>query len=149
MQEETGRREKMRVALKLIALVLLLGVFLPSQAANVQIEEYPPKKPAKKLRVRLTAYWCGQDPDTSRFKSSTGYTLKSGRTCAVDPRIIPYGSTVIVGGKEFKAIDTGSAVVAKKASGGKLPVVDLFFKTERQALLALDNMPKHTWVEIK
>jgi 3D (Asp-Asp-Asp) domain-containing protein len=138
-----------RVVVKLIILLLCVGIFLPSQAANVQIEGYPPKKPAKKLKVRLTAYWCGQDPDTSRFKSSTGYTLKSGRTCAVDPRIIPYGSTVIVEGKEFKAIDTGSAVVTKKASRGRLPVVDLFFKTEKQALLALDNMPTHTWVEIK
>ena len=129
-----------------IAIAMLFSI--PTLASNVMIEMQH-KKPSKKLKVRLTAYWCGQDPDTSRFKSSTGYTLKSGRTCAVDPRIIPYGSTVVVEGKEFKAIDTGSAVVTKKASGGKLPIVDLFFKTEKQALLALNNMPKHTWVEIK
>jgi 3D (Asp-Asp-Asp) domain-containing protein len=129
-----------------IAIAMLFSI--PTLASNVMIEMQP-KKPTKKIKVRLTAYWVGQDPDTSRFKSSTGYTLKSGKSCAVDPRIIPYGSTVIVEGKEFKAIDTGSAVVAKKASGGKLPIVDLFFKTEKQALLALNNMPKHTWVEIK
>ncbi len=139
----------MRAVLKLVVLALCVGIFLPSQAANVQVEEQPPKKPAKKLKVRLTAYWCGQDPDTSRFKSSTGYTLKSGRSCAVDPKIIPYGSTVVVGGKEFKAIDTGTAVIAKKASRGRLPVVDLFFKTERQAMIALNNMPTHPWVEIR
>jgi 3D (Asp-Asp-Asp) domain-containing protein len=138
-----------RVVVKLIILLLCVGIFLPSQAANVQIEGYPPKKPAKKLKVRLTAYWCGQDPDTSRFKSSTGYTLKSGRSCAVDPKIIPYGSTVVVDGKEFKAIDTGTAVIAKKASHGRLPVVDLFYKTKRQAMVALNNMPTHAWVEIK
>jgi len=129
-----------------IAIAMLFSI--PTLASNVMIEMQL-KKPTKKIKVRLTAYWVGQDPDTSRFKSSTGYTLKSGKSCAVDPRIIPYGSTVIVEGKEFKAIDTGSAVVAKKASGGKLPIVDLFFKTEKQALLALNNMPKHTWVEIK
>ena len=95
-----------------IALAMLFSV--PTLASNVMIEMQP-KKPTKKIKVRLTAYWCGQDPDTSRFKSSTGYTLKSGRTCAVDPRIIPYGSTVVIDGKEFKAIDTGTAVVAKKA----------------------------------
>ena len=129
-----------------IAIAMLFSI--PTLASNVMIEKEL-KKPTKKLKVRLTAYWCGQDPDTSRFKSSTGYTLKSGRTCAVDPKIIPYGSTVIIDGKEFKAIDTGTAVVAKKASHGKLPVVDLFYKTERQAMVALDNLPSHPWVEIR
>lgn len=129
-----------------IALAMLFSI--PSLASNVMIEMQP-KKPTKKIKVRLTAYWCGQDPDTSRFKSSTGYTLKSGRSCAVDPRIIPYGSTVVIEGKEFKAIDTGTAVVAKKASRGKLPVVDLFYKTEKQAMFALNNLPMHPWVEIK
>ena len=121
---------------------------VPTLASNVMIDMQP-KKPTKKIKVRLTAYWVGQDPDTSRFQSSTGYTLKSGRTCAVDPRIIPYGSTVVIDGKEFKAIDTGTAVIAKKASRGKLPVVDLFYKTERQAMVALGNMPMHPWVEIR
>jgi 3D (Asp-Asp-Asp) domain-containing protein len=129
-----------------IALAMLFSI--PTLASNVMIE-IQPKKPAKKLKVRLTAYWIGQDPDTSKFRSSTGYTLRSGRTCAVDPKIIPYGSTVIIDGKEFKAIDTGTAVIAKKASRGKLPVVDLFYKTERQAMVALGNMPMHPWVEIR
>ena len=124
--------------------MLLLPTLLASNAGDG-----PKVRPVKRIKVRLTAYWCGQDPDTSRFKSSTGYTLKSGRTCAVDPRIIPYGSIVVVDGKEFKAIDTGTAVVAKKASHGKLPVVDLFYKTERQAMVALNNMPMHPWVEIR
>jgi len=129
-----------------IALAMLFSI--PTLASNVMIEMQL-KKPAKKLKVRLTAYWIGQDPDTSKFRSSTGYTLKSGKTCAVDPKIIPYGSTVIIDGKEFKAIDTGTAVIAKKASRGKLPVVDLFYKTERQAMVALGNMPMHPWVEIR
>ena len=129
-----------------IALAMLFSV--PTLASNVMIEMQP-KKPTKKIKVRLTAYWCGQDPDTSRFKSSTGYTLKPGKSCAVDPKIIPYGSTVVINGKEFKAIDTGTAVVSKKASREKLPVVDLFFKTERQAMLALNQFPVHPWVEIK
>jgi len=128
-----------------IALAMLFSV--PTLASNVMIETQL-KKPTRKIKVRLTAYWTGQDPDTSRFRSSTGYTLKSGRSCAVDPKIIPYGSTVVIDGKEFKAIDTGTAVVAKKASRGKLPVVDLFYKTEKQAMVALGNMPMHPWVEV-
>jgi len=130
-----------------IVMALSMLLSFPVVASNVMVQPEP--KPAKKIKVRITAYWCGQDPDTSRFKSSTGYTLKSGRTCAVDPRIIPYGSTVVVNGKEFKAIDTGTDVIRKKASNGKLPVVDLFYKTERQAMVALDNLPMHPWVEIR
>jgi hypothetical protein len=130
-----------------MALSMLLS--FPILASNVIIEPEPKSKPLKRLKVRVTAYWCGQDPDTSRFRSSTGYTLKSGRTCAVDPKIIPYGSTVVINGKEFKAIDTGTDVIRKKASQGKLPVVDLFYKTEKQAMVALDNLPMHPWVEIR
>ena len=129
-------------------LLTLTMLLLPTVLA-LNAGDGPKVPPVKKIKVRLTAYWCGQDPDTSRFKSSTGYTLKSGRSCAVDPRIIPYGSIVVVNGKEFRAIDTGTAVVAKKASHGKLPVVDLFYKTERQAMVALGNMPMHPWVEIR
>jgi hypothetical protein len=135
--------------LRIVVIALTMLMWLPGMASNVMIQPEPPKKPSKRLKVRLTAYWCGQDPDTSRFKSSTGYTLKSGKTCAVDPKVIPYGSIVVVDGKEYKAIDTGTAVIQKKASRGKLPVVDLFFKTEKQAMVALDNLPMHPWVEIR
>jgi len=135
--------------IRTIVMALSMLLSFPILASNVIIDPEPKSKPSKKIKVRVTAYWCGQDPDTSRFKSSTGYTLKSGRTCAVDPKIIPYGSTVVINGKEFKAIDTGTDVIRKKASRGKLPVVDLFYKTEKQAMVALDNMPTHPWVEIR
>jgi 3D (Asp-Asp-Asp) domain-containing protein len=135
--------------IRIIAMAISMLLSFPIVASNVIIEPEPKSKPSKKLKVRVTAYWCGQDPDTSRFRSSTGYTLKSGRSCAVDPRIIPYGSTVVIDGKEFKAIDTGTDVIRKKASHGKLPVVDLFYKTEKQAMVALDNLPMHPWVEIR
>ena len=57
-----------------------------------------------------------------------------GQTIAVDPKVIPYGSLVQVArdpeGKDvvgtFTAHDTGSAVVAKKASGGRKPVIDFY-----------------------
>jgi hypothetical protein len=135
--------------IRTIVMALSMLLSFPILASNVIIDPEPKSKPSKKIKVRVTAYWCGQDPDTSRFRSSTGYTLKSGRTCAVDPKIIPYGSTVVINGKEFKAIDTGTDVIRKKASRGKLPVVDLFYKTEKQAMVALDNMPTHPWVEIR
>jgi 3D (Asp-Asp-Asp) domain-containing protein len=131
----------------ILAMVLLCSV--PTLASNVMIEMEPPKKPAKKLKVRITAYWPGQDYWTSRYKSSTGYTLKPGKSCAVDPRIIPYGSTVTINGREFKAIDTGSAVISKKASKGKYPIVDLFFNCERTAMRELAKIPRYAIVEVR
>jgi 3D (Asp-Asp-Asp) domain-containing protein len=90
--------------------------------------------------ARLTAYWVGEDPYTSRHLSSTGVHLHVGH-CAVDPTIIPYGSVVEIPGVGiFLAVDTGSAVVSRtaarvaghnKAERGAL-VIDLFFETQAE-----------------
>lgn len=46
--------------------------------------------------------------------TSTGATAKEGRTIAVDPSIIPYGSEIMIDGKTYIAEDTGSALIGKK-----------------------------------
>jgi len=125
----------------------LLGCLVLTIQPTVEVHHQP--KPNKKIKVRLTAYWVGQDQWTNKLQSSTGRRLISGRSCAVDPKVIPYGSTLIVEGKEFVAIDTGTAVLSRKASNGRYPVVDLFYKSEKQAMLALDNLPTYAWVELK
>lgn len=100
----------------------------------------------KILTVRLTVYWArGGDTDyySSKKKSSTGYTLRQGESIAVDPRIIPYRKEVIIPNVGVvKAVDTGSAVVAKKASNGKLPVIDVFFEHKKDAMLFANRYPK-------
>lgn len=134
---------------RIVALAIAVLLAAPIQVESVLLYPNPEVKPVKKMKVRVTAYWVGQDEWTNKLQSSTGQRLISGRSCAVDPRVIPYGSTVVIGNREFKAIDTGTAVVTRKASRGTLPVVDLFFKTERQAMAALDNLPSHPWAEIR
>jgi 3D (Asp-Asp-Asp) domain-containing protein len=98
------------------------------------------------LTVRLTVYWArgsGTDSDSRRMRSSTGYTLKQGDSIAVDPRIIPYESDVIIPNVGLvKAVDTGSAVKGKVASGGKLPVIDVFFLNKTDAERFANNNPK-------
>ena len=98
------------------------------------------------LTVRLTVYWAkggGTDSDSSRLRSSTGYTLKQGDSIAVDPRIIPYKSDVIIPNIGLvRAVDTGTAVKQKTASCGKLPVIDVFFTNKRDALIFANNNPK-------
>ena len=50
--------------------------------------------------------------------TSTGVIAKEGRTIAVDPTVIPYGTKVIVNNHEYIAEDCGSAVKGK--------VIDIF-----------------------
>jgi 3D (Asp-Asp-Asp) domain-containing protein len=104
------------------------------------------KSDYKVLTVRLTVYWArgsGTDADSRRMRSSTGYTLKQGDSIAVDPRIIPYDKEVIIPNVGLvRAVDTGTAVKDKVASGGKLPVIDVFFVNKSDAIDFADSHPK-------
>ena len=112
------------------------GTFIPKSGSG----DY------KMLTVRLTVYWArgsGTDADSRRMRSSTGHTLKQGDSIAVDPRIIPYNKEVIIPNVGLvKAVDTGSAVIGKVASGGKMPVIDVFFVNKSDAIDFADTYPK-------
>jgi hypothetical protein len=91
--------------------------------------------------ARLTAYWTEEDPWTARHESSTGVRLHEGH-CAVDPKLIPYGSLVQIPGMgSYVAVDTGSAVISRQAALGSgqnaaqrnALVVDLFFEKRSEA----------------
>lgn len=78
--------------------------------------------------------------------------------CAVDPQVIPYGSVVRVHGVgDFWAVDTGSAVRARRAAQrlGRTKeereaiVVDLFFPTRAEALAMSRRIPRFTMVSWK
>src|ERR1700726_273696 len=87
--------------------------------------------------VRVTSYWASEG---SKF-ASTGRRLRPGH-CAVDPKRIPYGSKVVFPDTVCTAVDTGTAVVSRKAarlcgrtaSQLKAIVVDRFFETKREAV---------------
>jgi 3D (Asp-Asp-Asp) domain-containing protein len=118
------------------------GTFIPKTDSS----EY------KVITVRLTVYWArggGTDADSSRMRSSTGYTLKQGDSIAVDPRIIPYDKEVIIPNVGLvRAVDTGTAVKDKVASGGKMPVIDVFFVNKSDAIDFADTHPKIVKVAI-
>jgi 3D (Asp-Asp-Asp) domain-containing protein len=88
------------------------------------------------ILARVTSYWAGEG---SKF-ASTGGRLRPGH-CAVDPNRIPYGSKVVFPDRACTAVDTGSAVISRKAarlcgrtaSQLKAIVVDRFFDTKREA----------------
>ena len=87
--------------------------------------------------ARVTSYWAGEGPKYA----STGRRLCAGH-CAVDPKRIPYGSKVVFPDRACTAVDTGPAVISRKAarlcartaSQLKAIVVDRFFETKREAM---------------
>jgi 3D (Asp-Asp-Asp) domain-containing protein len=89
--------------------------------------------------ARVTSYWA--DEGGSGKYASTGARLRPGH-CAVDPKRIPYGTKVVFPDRACTAVDTGPAVVSRKAarlcgrtaSQLKAIVVDRFFETKREAM---------------
>jgi len=135
------------LTMKKAILLLAISILGSVQGANIMIET--PRPPAKKtIKARITAYWLGEDE--FGYKSSTGKRLVSGKSCAVDPKIIPYGTTLLIEGKAYHAHDTGTAVIDRTASGkSRLPVIDLFYATERQAKRELARVGRTALVEIQ
>jgi 3D (Asp-Asp-Asp) domain-containing protein len=135
------------LTMKKAIIILAITLLCSSQAANIMIET-PRPPPKKTIKARITAYWLGEDE--FGWKSSTGKRLVSGKSCAVDPRLIPYGTKLIIEGKTYHAHDTGTAVISRKASGkSRLPVVDLFYASERQARRELARVGRTAVVEIQ
>jgi 3D (Asp-Asp-Asp) domain-containing protein len=109
--------------------------------------------------ARVTVYWAsgggGSDRWTRRHVCSTGVRLAAGH-CAVDPRRIPYGSKVTLPDATLVAVDTGSAVISRKAArrSGRTAsersalVVDRFFETKQQALSWARRNPYFMFVRV-
>lgn len=111
--------------------IACLWILFPA-TGNLKADEklfIPPQ--AKPVKVRLTTYHRNEDYWTRRLKSASGYTLKEGISVAGDPKIFPYGTKIYIEGVGIRKVhDTGTAVISKKASKGKLPIVDIFFMRE-------------------
>jgi hypothetical protein len=90
------------------------------------------------LLARVTVYWPGEGEPHA---CSNGARLRAGH-CAVDPKKIPYGSKVYFPDGPCLAIDTGPAVVNRKAarlSGHNSRernalVIDRYFESKEEAL---------------
>lgn len=88
--------------------------------------------------ARVTVYWHGEGQQRACWN---GAPLRTG-DCAVDPRKIPYGSKVAFDDVACTAVDSGPAVVSRKAarvSGRTVSernalVIDRFFETKGEAL---------------
>ena len=67
---------------------------------------------------------CGQWSDGITY---TGTTATEGRTIAVDPKVIPLGSTVVIGGQEYIAEDVGGSIKGNR--------IDVFMESHEAALI--------------
>ena len=79
-------------------------------------------------KYELTAY-CGCSICCGFYsggKTATGVKAKANRTIAVDPKVIPYGSKVIINKKEYVAEDCGGAIKGKR--------IDVYFDSHSEAL---------------
>jgi 3D (Asp-Asp-Asp) domain-containing protein len=77
-------------------------------------------------RFKLTAYCpCKKCSEGWGNKTATGVRAIEGRTIAVDPRVIPYGSVVVINGKEYVAEDCGGKIKGKK--------IDIYFESHSVA----------------
>jgi 3D (Asp-Asp-Asp) domain-containing protein len=111
------------------------------------------------MLARVTVYWAsgggGSDRWSRRHICATGARLRPGH-CAVDPRRIPYGSKVTLPDGTLLAVDTGSAVVSRKAArrSGRTAlernalVIDRFFETKQQAVSWANRNPYFMLVRV-
>lgn len=98
------------------------------------VEQEPTEEPVVEVQptalgeFKLTAYCtcekcCGQWADGITY---TGTQATAGKTVAVDPKVIPLGSTLYIDGAEYVAEDIGGAIKGKR--------IDVLFPTHQEAL---------------
>ena len=105
------------------------------QKETISTEQLEPevievKEPVSLGVYKLTAY-CNENyshicNNGDSSKTATGTTPTPGRTIAVDPSVIPYGSEVIINGHTYIAEDCGGAIKGNK--------IDILFETHQDAL---------------
>ena len=89
-------------------------------------EETQPTYTEKEMTI--TAYCpCVKCCGKSDGITASGTKAKQGRTVAVDPRCIPYGTEIIIDGQTYIAEDCGGAIKGSNR-------IDLFFSSHEQAL---------------
>ena len=95
----------------------------------IQVEKQQLEKQIEELskwkalgRFTITFYWPGEDHYGKL--TSTGVIAQEGKTIAVDPSVIPYGSIIKINGNEYIAEDCGGAIKGNK--------IDIFSENPKQ-----------------
>ena len=95
---------------------------------EVEIESGSESSDLKSLGTfKLTAYCaCSKCCGKSDGITASGTKAKQGRTIAVDPKQIPYGTKVVINGHTYTAEDCGGGIGKNR--------IDVFFNSHKEAL---------------
>jgi 3D (Asp-Asp-Asp) domain-containing protein len=94
---------------------------------NVEIKKEEVEIAEKPKTFELTAYCsCEKCCGKSDGITATGTKATEGRTIAVDPKTIPYGTEVIINGHTYVAEDCGGAIKGNR--------IDVYFDSHDEAL---------------
>ena len=94
-----------------------------------EAQEEPETEKAKEYlgKYKLTAYCpCEKCCGVNTGITATGTKATEGRTIGVNPKDIPYGTVVVIDGKEYVAEDTGGAIGHNH--------IDIFFNNHEDAI---------------
>lgn len=92
-----------------------------SEVTEVSIPEVEP------MTFKVTAYCaCEKRCGKTDGITATGTKATQGRTIAVDPNVIPYGTEIILNGNTYVAEDCGGAIKGNR--------IDMFFDNHQDAL---------------
>ena len=92
-----------------------------------KVEVIEDAEEVKPITFKVTAYCpCERCSDGYGKMTSTGVLAKEGRTIAVDPKYIPYGTEVTINGNTYVAEDCGGAI-----KGNRL---DIYFDNHQEAV---------------
>lgn len=99
----------------------------PAVAVDQETSADDPEAHYREMTLTATAYCpCANCSGGWGNRTSTGKTATAGRTIAVDPSFIPYGTGVIIEGVTYIAEDCGGAIKGNR--------VDIFFNTHEEAM---------------
>lgn len=94
---------------------------------EIQEQTSESEKPTSLGVYELTAYCpCYVCSDWWGNSTSTGAVATAGRTIAVDPNVIPYGTKLTINGNTYIAEDCGGAIKGNK--------IDIYFDSHEEAL---------------
>ena len=88
---------------------------------------------------KLTAYCpCTECSGNWGTQTTTGAIATEGRTVAVDPSVIPYGTVLMINGHEYVAEDCGAWIKGND--------IDIYFNTHEEAeIFGVQHMEVFTW----
>lgn len=105
---------------------------LPSESVSAEVSSESANSGSVELsslgRFRLTVYTQFSDGGKWGYKTATGRRSEHLTTCAVDPKVIPYGTVISIGGED------GLQLIACDCGNFKGKLIDIFYEgTEKEA----------------